>query len=78
MESYLLQKMMGDQGWCMDDIIENEKCGKMLNVNSDTKMLTKERKYSDMGSPWIYQLIYHSKTCCKRGSVKIKDNTLIK
>ena len=21
-------KMMGDQGWCMDDITENEKCEK--------------------------------------------------
>ena len=57
---------------------EMEECEKMVSVNSVTKMLTKERKYSDRGSPWIYQLIYHSRTRCKRGSVKIKDNSLIK
>ena len=47
---------------------------KMLSVNSVTKMLTKERKYNDRGSPWIYQLSYHSRT----GNVKINDNTLVK
>ena len=55
-----------------------EECEKMLTVNSVTKMLTKERKYSDRGSPWIYQLSYHPRTYCKKGSVKINDNTLIK
>ena len=54
-----------------------EECEKMLSVNSITKMLTKESKYSDRGSPWIYQLGYHPRTCCKKGSVKINDNTLI-
>ena len=51
-----------------------EECEKMSSVNFVTKMLTKERKYSDRGSPWIYQLSYHSKT----ENVKINDNTLIK
>ena len=47
---------------------------KMLSVNSVTKMLTKEKKYSDRGSTWIYQLSYHS----RMRNVKINDNTLVK
>ena len=47
---------------------------KMLSVDSVTKMLTKEKKYSDKGSTWIYQLRYHSRI----GNVKINDNTLVK
>ena len=56
-----------------------EECEKNVEShNSGTKMLTKERKYSDRGSPWTYPLSYHSRTYCKKGSVKINDNTLIK
>ena len=51
-----------------------EECEKMLSVNFVTKMLTKEKKYSDKGIPWIYQLSYHSRT----GNVRINDNTLFK
>ena len=47
---------------------------KMLSVDSITKMLTKEKKYSDRGSPWIHHLSYHSRT----GNDKINDNTLVK
>ena len=50
----------------------------MLSVNFVTKMLAKERKYNDRGSPWIYHLSYHSRTYCKKGNVKINDNTLVK
>ena len=50
----------------------------MLGVKYFTKMLTKERKYNDKGSPWNYQLSYHPRTCCKKRGVKINDNTLIK
>ena len=57
---------------------ENGRVKKMSNVNFVTKMLTKERKDNDKGSPWIYQLSYHPRTCCKKGSVNINDNTLIK
>ena len=46
----------------------------MMSVDSITKMLTKEKKYSDKGSPWIYQLSYYSRT----RNVKISDNTLVK
>ena len=46
----------------------------MLSVDSVTKMLTKEKEYSDRGSPWIYQLSYHSRT----RDVKINDNTFVK
>ena len=46
----------------------------MPSVDSITKMLTKENKYSDKGSPWIYQLSYHSRT----RNVKINDNALVK
>ena len=34
---------------------------KMLSVNSVTKMLTKEKKYNDRGSTWIYKLSHHSR-----------------
>ena len=50
---------------------------KMLCVNSVTKMLTKERKYNDRGSPWIYHSSYHSRTCYKKGNININDNTLV-
>ena len=50
----------------------------MLRVNSVTKILAKKRKYNDRGSPWIYQLSYHPRTCFKKGNVKIIDNTLVK
>ena len=46
----------------------------IMSVNSVTKMLTKERKYSDRRSPWIYPLSYHSRI----GNVKINDTTLVK
>ena len=46
----------------------------MISVDSVTKMLTKEKKYSDRGSAWIYQLSYHSRI----GNDKINDNTLVK
>ena len=31
---------------------------KVPSVDSVTKMLTKEKKYNEKGSPWIYQLSY--------------------
>ena len=72
--------VISDQGLCEDFLrrasyIIHLKKGNnvMLSVNSVTKMLTKERKYSDRGSPWIY----HSRTCCKKGNININDNILV-
>ena len=85
-----LKTIISDQGLC-EDILkrasyiipffcfkENIVWKKMLSVKYVTKMLEKERKYNDRGIPWIHNLIYQSRTCCKKRNVKINDNTLIK